>query len=616
MGTDRGLVSSRGMREFAPILGCTPIALPLFMIWGPCYNWGSCQKQEGRTCRGGVVFWVDRMRGVMRKVWGVRGVVTLCTLLAVAVVLWQGTATTRAQGPPPAPGDSEVGAAHLSPDGCSELIINGGFEATDLHWGLAGSALPPSYSTARSYAGDRSLRLGIVDSANLEASDNLYQDIALPDSAQHFTLSFHYWASHEDTPGSDMQMLNIYEATTGVRLAQPWARLSNEQSWQFELIDLTHFRGRTLRVEFGVHNDGGGGRTALYLDEVSLLACEPDATPFVTPPATAAPQPSGTPPPAATPQPVTTPVPGGCVASDSLTNGDFESVLDGFSNWAVGESPNPPVLANQPSGGALSLRLGNPPGSGTQNIQSYSSVRQLVQLPAGASSASLRWNHLSRSQEPATLNPALASDRQELILLTSSLATEAILYRGRAENAAWETMTVDLTPYLNGSYYLYFNVFNDGNGRRTWMFLDDVQLLVCYANAAAPSAGGSAAGAQPQTSPSPAPTSSPTRESAAAQPGSDPQTPAPDAAQDSEASATPALTARGTMIAVGVSTPSSIIQRSRPAAAPAQVTDVTVWQRFLRISQTAQGQTFIFLLLIVLVAVGYLRFRGSGRPPP
>ncbi|MXZ21823.1 MAG: hypothetical protein F4Y84_14680 [Caldilineaceae bacterium SB0665_bin_25] len=558
-------------------------------------------------------FRVDRMRGVMSKVRGARGAVSLCTLLAVALVLWQGTATMRAEGPPPAPDNDEVSAAHLSPDGCSELIINGGFEATDLHWGLAGTALPPSYSTAKAYAGDRSLRLGIVDSANQDANDNLYQDIALPDSAQHFTLSFHFWASHEDAPGSDMQLLNIYEATTGVRLAQPWARLSNEQSWQFELIDLTHFRGRTLRIEFGVHNDGSGGRTALYLDEVSLLACEPDATPFVTPSATA--PPAGTPPPAATPQPVTTPVPGGCVASDTLTNGDFESVLDGQSNWAVGESPVPPILASQPSGGALSLRLGNPPGSGTQNIQSYSSVRQLVQLPAGALSASLRWNHLSRSQDPPTFSPALASDRQELILLTSSLATEAILYRSRAENAAWETMTVDLTPYLGGAYYLYFNVFNDGNGRRTWMFLDDVQLLVCYANATAPSAGGSAASAQPQASPPPAATSSPADESAAAQPGSGSQTPAPDAAQDAEASATPALAARGTMIAVGVSTPSSIIQRSSPSAAPAQVTDVTVWQRFLRISQTAQGQTFIFLLLIVLVAIGYLRFRGSGRPP-
>ena len=78
-------------------------------------------------------------------------------------------------------------------------------------------------------------------------------------------------------------------------------------------------------------------------------------------------------------------------------------------------------------------------------------------------------------------------------------------------------MTVDLTPYLDGSYYLYFNVYNDGNGKRTWMFLDDVQLLVCYGNAAAPSADGGAANAQPSTAPSAA-TSSPTDESAAAQP--------------------------------------------------------------------------------------------------
>ena len=550
------------------------------------------------------------MRGVTKRVRGGRGVVSLCALLAVAVALWHGTATTRAQGPPPAP-DEEASAAHLSPDGCSELIINGGFEATDLHWHLGGTALPPSYSTARTYAGTRALRLGIVDSANLDASDSLYQDIALPDSAQHFTLSFHYWASHEDAPGSDMQLLNIYEATTGVRLAQPWSRLSNEQSWQFEQIDLTHFRGRTLRIEFGVHNDGSGGRSALYLDDVSLLACEPDATPFVTPSATAAPPQSGTPPPAATAQPGATPVPAGCVESETLRNGDFEGALNGQSNWTVGESPVPPALANQPSGGSWSLRLGNPPGSGTQNILSYSSVRQYIELPPGATSASLRWNHLSRSQDPAAPSPAAAADRQELILLSSSLATEAILYRSRAENAAWETVTVDLTPYLDGSYYLYFNVFNDGNGRRTWMFLDDVQVLVCYGSAAAPSSG--AVEAQPPAVPSPAAATPTPNNSTAAQPGSDAQAPTAGATPAGNAGATPA--ARGTMIAVGVSTPSSIIQRSGPTAGPAQVTDITVWQRFLRISQTAQGQTFVFLLLVVLVALGYLRFRGSGRPP-
>ena len=561
-------------------------------------------------------FQVDRMRGVLNIERGTKVILTLCALLAVALLLWQGTGTTRAQAPPPPPAaegptptsDDGLSAAHLSPDGCSELVINGGFEVTDLHWGLAGTTVPPSYSTARAYAGERSLRLGIVDSANLNASDNLYQDIALPDSAQHFTLSFHYWASHEAAPGSDMQILNIYEATTGVRLAQPWSRLSNEQSWQFAQIDLTHFRGRTLRIEFGVQNDGSGGRTALYLDDVSLLACEPDATPFVTPSATAAA------PPSATPQPVATPAPDGCVVSDTLSNGGFEYALDGQLNWSTGESAVPPVLSNQSSGGAWSLRLGNPPGSGTQNIVSYSSVRQLIQLPAGAGSASLRWSHLLRSQEAATTSPSLASDRQELILLTSSLATEAILYRSRAESATWATETVDLTPYLGGSYYLYFNVYNDGNGQRTWMSLDDVQVHVCSGNTAAPNAGGGAANAQQPATPLPAATSSPQDESAVAQPDTGAQTPSADGTAVADAPSTPA--ARGTMIAVGVSTPSSIIKKSSPTAAPSQVADVTVWQRFIRISQTAQGQTFLFLLLIVLVAVGYLRFRGNVRTPP
>ena len=541
---------------------------------------------------------VERMRGVMNKERGTKAILSLGALLAVALLLWQGTTTTSAQEATPS-SDDDLSAAHLSPDGCSELVINGGFEVTDLHWGLAGTTVPPGYSTARAYAGERSLRLGIVDSANLDGSDSLYQDIALPDSAQHFTLSFHYWASHENAPGSDMQLLNIYEATTGVRLAQPWSRLSNEQSWQFAQIDLTHLRGRTLRIEFGVYNDGSGGRTALYLDDVSLLACEPDATPFVTPSATAAaPQPS------VTPQPVATPAPGGCVVSDTLSNGGFEYALDGQLNWSTGESPVPPVLSNQSSGGSWSLRLGNPPGSGTQNILSYSSVRQLIQLPAGAGSASLRFSHLSRSQEAATISPSLASDRQELILLTSSLATEAILYRSRAESATWATETVDLTRYLGGSYYLYFNVYNDGNGQRTWMSLDDVQVQVCSGNAAAP--GGGAASAQQPTAPPLVATSSQQDESAVAQPGPGTQTPA--------AGATPA--ARGTMIAVGVSTPSSIIKKSSPSAPPTQVVDVTVWQRFIRISQTAQGQTFLFLLLIVLVAIGYLRFRGNVRTPP
>ena len=39
---------------------------------------------------------------------------------------------------------------------------------------------------------------------------------------------------------------------------------------------------------------------------------------------------------------------------------------------------------------------------------------------------------------------------------------------------------VDLTSTRGKSLLLYFNVFNDGNGLRTWAIVDDVTFTVCY----------------------------------------------------------------------------------------------------------------------------------------
>jgi hypothetical protein len=43
----------------------------------------------------------------------------------------------------------------------------------------------------------------------------------------------------------------------------------------------------------------------------------------------------------------------------------------------------------------------------------------------------------------------------------------------------WRHMTFDLSPYRGRRIVLYFNVINDGNGQRTWMYLDDVSVNLC-----------------------------------------------------------------------------------------------------------------------------------------
>jgi hypothetical protein len=40
--------------------------------------------------------------------------------------------------------------------------------------------------------------------------------------------------------------------------------------------------------------------------------------------------------------------------------------------------------------------------------------------------------------------------------------------------------TADLTNFRGRPLFLYFNVLNDGNNLRTWQFIDDVTLTLCY----------------------------------------------------------------------------------------------------------------------------------------
>jgi hypothetical protein len=112
------------------------------------------------------------------------------------------------------------------------------------------------------------------------------------------------------------------------------------------------------------------------------------------------------------------------------------------------------------------------------DVLSFSSVRQLVTIPAGVGSAYLSWWAVFGSQEPFAESIAIGADRHELILLEPDLSTKQVLFRIRRVDQAIQEIVTDLTPFVGQSFYIYFNVFNDGNGRQSWMMLDNVQLCV------------------------------------------------------------------------------------------------------------------------------------------
>ncbi|MBM4431559.1 MAG: hypothetical protein FJ026_14615, partial [Chloroflexi bacterium] len=119
------------------------------------------------------------------------------------------------------------------------------------------------------------------------------------------------------------------------------------------------------------------------------------------------------------------------------------------------------------------MQLGN---VGQSNVLSYSSVRQDVYIPTEASSVGLRFWYWPLSEGPDS------NDHQELLLLQpQSQQVIAILWRDTRDDRQWRQGWADLTPHRGQVVSVYFNVYNDGAGGRTAMYLDDVCLELCGA---------------------------------------------------------------------------------------------------------------------------------------
>lgn len=170
-------------------------------------------------------------------------------------------------------------------------------------------------------------------------------------------------------------------------------------------------------------------------------------------------------------------VPAGC--PNLLVNGDFES----GGGWTVGENVFLPQSTGQAYSGVRAMQLGNPPGAYTPGQPSYSSIQQSVTIPADAANVVLRWWRLDGSEEGVNGAPDGNADRQEVILLRANGDVLALLQRVRRNDGAWQAGAVDLSALRGQSVTIYFNVYNDGDGRRTWSYLDEVRLEGCNAPA-------------------------------------------------------------------------------------------------------------------------------------
>ena len=220
-------------------------------------------------------------------------------------------------------------------------------------------------------------------------------------------------------------------------------------------------------------------------------------------PGTGTPTPTYTPTGTVTPIPIDTSIPANC--RDIIINGNFESA----DAWKFGESPTRPrYTSDQHTSGLRSVLLGHPAGGGSMDVAAYSSIRQKVMIPADATVAYLTWNHFSLTQEAVLSETGRHGDRQEYILLAPNGMTIGVEYRKLLNNSGWATERRDLTNFIGKNLNIYFNVYNNGNNLRTWMYLDDVRLIVCWPEGVTP--GAAFVMPTPMPLPTDGPTASPT----------------------------------------------------------------------------------------------------------
>jgi hypothetical protein len=172
--------------------------------------------------------------------------------------------------------------------------------------------------------------------------------------------------------------------------------------------------------------------------------------------------------------------------TDRITNGGFEN----STAWEIPGSRSPADFTTEVAhSGGRSMRTGIT--AAMPHRSSYSSARQLVNLPAGSTSALLEFWLYPRSNETQHQLPSLAlpifglpnaplaGDVQFVAILDDSNQLLEYLIYQRTNTQAWEYHAFDVSSHIGTPIKVQFTTYNDGLSGYTSLYVDDVSLKVC-----------------------------------------------------------------------------------------------------------------------------------------
>jgi len=182
-----------------------------------------------------------------------------------------------------------------TPPTCSDQIINSGFEEKT-GWERPTTTFPAEYSIERPRNGDWSMRTGIVSSdpnLNIFSYSSARQGANISNDATSALLSLWVYPISGETNltlsapeltigepvdtqsfSGDFQYILVLD-NSDILLETLYIGLSNSQTWTHKSFDLSYYIGsyNKIKIHFGTYNNGYGGMSAMYVDDVNLVVC-------------------------------------------------------------------------------------------------------------------------------------------------------------------------------------------------------------------------------------------------------------------------------------------------------------------------------------------------------
>lgn len=161
------------------------------------------------------------------------------------------------------------------PPVCQELVPNHEF-ASNTGWLMLLSNYAARYTPEQLVSAPRSLRVGMAPGDNYEGFSSARVPFDVPANATSVTLTMQYLPKSGSNPGSDGQYIGILDSGGSyIQSIIPYGQMNNFDNWAELTFDLAGYKGQTIYLYVGAKNDGAGGTTSLYVDDVSIQACVP-----------------------------------------------------------------------------------------------------------------------------------------------------------------------------------------------------------------------------------------------------------------------------------------------------------------------------------------------------